>query len=384
MSDLPHLRDLYRLPYSKNDNPNAWVEITTVCNMRCPGCYKGCNIPGNEGVHEPVDTVMEVIREMLRLRNCSQVLLSGGEPLMHPQIIEIVSKIKEMGLYPFIHSNGTLLTEELLRSLKNAGLTGILIRTDSLMYEGERQSEKELNAKRDKYADIIRKIGGINTGFVCVVDQHNLPEVPVVFDWFRDHCGTVDYMTFIVKRETALNELYDKHVDMIDLKSLVSALRDRVPVSAYCSYLGSQKEDAELKWLQSLWLAGPREIIGFTGPHFMELLQAGLHFFRGKYSYIFRPGHNRITSLEILMLSLPLKAFRKILRHIIFNKPSLLFAKKHVQCLAMVCPPQLGESHINLCDGCPDAVLFEGKLYPSCALEVIKQRGTSLLHKFEV
>ena len=32
--------DLYRLPWSMNDNPIAWLEVTDICNIHCEGCYR--------------------------------------------------------------------------------------------------------------------------------------------------------------------------------------------------------------------------------------------------------------------------------------------------------------------------------------------------------
>ena len=32
--------ELYRLPWSLNDNPIAWLEITDICNLHCEGCYR--------------------------------------------------------------------------------------------------------------------------------------------------------------------------------------------------------------------------------------------------------------------------------------------------------------------------------------------------------
>ncbi len=32
-------RNCYRLPWSLNDNPIAWIEITDICNIHCEGCY---------------------------------------------------------------------------------------------------------------------------------------------------------------------------------------------------------------------------------------------------------------------------------------------------------------------------------------------------------
>ncbi len=33
-------RNLFRLPWSMNDNPIAWLEVTDVCNLACEGCYR--------------------------------------------------------------------------------------------------------------------------------------------------------------------------------------------------------------------------------------------------------------------------------------------------------------------------------------------------------
>ena len=32
---------MYRLPWSKEDNPSGWIEVTTFCQLKCPGCYRG-------------------------------------------------------------------------------------------------------------------------------------------------------------------------------------------------------------------------------------------------------------------------------------------------------------------------------------------------------
>ena len=33
-------RNLYRLPWSMNDNAIAWLEVTDICNIHCEGCYR--------------------------------------------------------------------------------------------------------------------------------------------------------------------------------------------------------------------------------------------------------------------------------------------------------------------------------------------------------
>ena len=49
-------RNLYRMPWSMNDNPIGWLETTDQCNIHCMGCYRQ-QIAG----HKPLDEVKEDI-----------------------------------------------------------------------------------------------------------------------------------------------------------------------------------------------------------------------------------------------------------------------------------------------------------------------------------
>ena len=62
----PDKKNLYRLPWSANDNPIGWVEITDICNIHCDGCYR--MIMG-EG-HKPLEKIKEEILFLKKWRNC--------------------------------------------------------------------------------------------------------------------------------------------------------------------------------------------------------------------------------------------------------------------------------------------------------------------------
>ena len=79
-------RDLYRLPWSKNDNPIAWLEVTDICNLRCEGCYRQ-KLTG----HKPLEQIKEEILFFKEWRNPDNASIAGGEPLLHPEITEIVA-----------------------------------------------------------------------------------------------------------------------------------------------------------------------------------------------------------------------------------------------------------------------------------------------------
>ena len=105
-------RELYRFPWSKNDNPIAWLEVTDICDLHCEGCYRQ-RLTG----HKTLDEIKEEILFFKRWRNPDNVSIAGGEPLVHPQIVDVVAFIAENGMKPIILTNAAKLTPQLLREL---------------------------------------------------------------------------------------------------------------------------------------------------------------------------------------------------------------------------------------------------------------------------
>ena len=59
-----------------------------------------------------------------RLRNVDGISIAGGDPLTHPNVVEIVKEVKRRNLKPILNTNGLALTKELLIELKKAGVFG--------------------------------------------------------------------------------------------------------------------------------------------------------------------------------------------------------------------------------------------------------------------
>jgi hypothetical protein len=154
-----------------------------------------------------------------------------------------------------------------------------------------------------------------------------------------------------------------------------------IPDIRYASYLGSKQEDRGIKWLHSPWVVINKKIIGYTGPKFIEMFQMLHHLFKGKYAYKFGRDRSYLNFIQILMLSLFLKDFRIIARNYskeILGNPVNLFKRATVQMLCYIIPPGFVNGVRDECDGCPDAMLFNGRLVPSCGLEEYKLYGEPL------
>jgi pyruvate-formate lyase-activating enzyme len=378
---LPDITSIYRLPFSKNDNPNGWVEITTDCNLKCPGCYRGCDKDDNPALHEPLEKIFENILEMKKIRNCQIISLSGGEPLLHPDLKSIIRFIKNNGMHPFMHTNGILLTKELVSELKEAGLAGLIIRVDSLS-RSRTTTEEELNTLRQHYGDLVASVKGIHLTFLCVVNQDNLHEIGTIVKWSIMNARLVDFVTFIPFRDIIFNKN-----DKIDTskwvygQDLCSEMRNVLPGVQYAAYLGSKLEITGMKWLQSPYVVMNDKILGYTGPKFVELFQVMHHLFTGKYSYKFGKGRSYLNFIQVLLLSLFLSSFRIIALNFmkeIGRNPVNLFRRSTVQLICYIIPPGFVNGIRDECDGCPDAMLYEGRLVPSCGLEEYKLHGQPL------
>jgi SynChlorMet cassette radical SAM/SPASM protein ScmF len=112
-------RPLQDLPEGVPALNSYYVYMTAGCNLACQHCWLTPTFQSNEGTggHLDYDLFELAIEEGLPL-GLSQVKLTGGEPLLHPDFEKIVKLIKEKGLGVNIETNGILLTKSLVRFLK--------------------------------------------------------------------------------------------------------------------------------------------------------------------------------------------------------------------------------------------------------------------------
>ena len=156
-AELDH-RALYRLPWSFSDNVIAWLEPTAKCNLACDGCYRE-----NIDVHKSLKEVANELDVFSEWRKFDGVSIAGGDPLLHPQIKEIVRVVADRGHKPVLNTNGLALTEPLLRELKEEGLVGLTFHVDSKQGRPgwKKKNEIELNELRLSLAATVARVGGL-------------------------------------------------------------------------------------------------------------------------------------------------------------------------------------------------------------------------------
>lgn len=109
----------------------AW-NLTRRCNLECAHCYISA------GPHETVDSELtaeefrRITAEILALNPAPLFILSGGEPLLRADLSELARFATQRGATVVIGTNGTLLTDERIAELRDAGVTGVAVSVDSL------------------------------------------------------------------------------------------------------------------------------------------------------------------------------------------------------------------------------------------------------------
>jgi len=102
--------------------------LTNRCNQRCVYCFRAAG-PKWQGEfsRDEVFAVIEQAAEM-GLKHCS---LTGGEPTLHADFVDIVVRMLERDIYPYVSTNGTCVSEADLSELRAAGLETIQFSLDA-------------------------------------------------------------------------------------------------------------------------------------------------------------------------------------------------------------------------------------------------------------
>ena len=105
---------------------NITIDVTSKCNLRC----KHCRV--NEiGYDMTLDEIEEVFNKLTDFKPRG-VFISGGEPLIRDDIVEIVKKSKKLAPVTILNTNSLLLTENKLKELIDSGLNYIQVSVDGI------------------------------------------------------------------------------------------------------------------------------------------------------------------------------------------------------------------------------------------------------------
>jgi MoaA/NifB/PqqE/SkfB family radical SAM enzyme len=136
------------------------------CNLACTYCNEFDDV--SDPV--PLDEMLRRIDDLGRL-GTSVITISGGEPLLHPDLDQIIARIRKAGAIAGMITNGYLLMPDRIERLNKAGLDHMQISIDNVMPDAvSKKSLKVLDKKLQmlaEYADFHVNINSVVGGGIA-------------------------------------------------------------------------------------------------------------------------------------------------------------------------------------------------------------------------
>lgn len=121
-------RQLFRQPKLRF----LFFELTDQCNLNCLHCGSGCT--ETHHTYLPMDAISKVMCSVASESQPDSIMIciTGGEPMLHPHIYDVIKLSKELGFAVGMTSNGTLIDDKAAARLVRSGLETISISVDGL------------------------------------------------------------------------------------------------------------------------------------------------------------------------------------------------------------------------------------------------------------
>lgn len=194
-------------------------EVTYRCNARCKHCHLGG--PIDEDAAAP-----ERFGDMCRVLSPVVAQISGGEPLLRKDIMEIIDAIVSSGGAEMVvlTTNGRLLTREKYQALRSAGVDEISL---SLDYPDKRHDDfRAIPGLFDRIVDLLtglRDVKEKGITLACVVQSKNFRDLIKMAEFAREHKVNVSFSTYTWLR-TEDKSWMIPHDDMPEFRAIVDRL----------------------------------------------------------------------------------------------------------------------------------------------------------------
>jgi heme d1 biosynthesis radical SAM protein NirJ len=150
------------------------------CNLQCRHCYSGSADRDFQGELSR-DEIFRVLED---LQACAvpAIILSGGEPLLHPELFAIAKRAKALGFYLGLSSNGTLMDAHKAAQIRAVGFDYVGVSLDGLEAHHDQNRVQE-GAFRQALAGIRAcQQQGVKVGIRFTPTRENSADLPGLFD----------------------------------------------------------------------------------------------------------------------------------------------------------------------------------------------------------
>lgn len=151
----------------------VYLELTRACNLKCIHCLNNSGIKQKDELTK--DELLKLIKKLSSL-GVQEIRFTGGEPLLFNGIYDLIRFATEEGICTSLGTNGTLITKEVAKKLKESGLKKVVVSIDGNKkthdkIRGRKNYQKAMNGL--KY---LQK-NGINVRVNSVIMKSNMDDV---------------------------------------------------------------------------------------------------------------------------------------------------------------------------------------------------------------
>jgi Fe-coproporphyrin III synthase len=172
------------LQFSIDKKPVVVWNMTQRCNLKCVHCYARSEdiCYDNELNRDQALAMMDDLADF----GVPVLLFSGGEPLVHPRLVEYAQYAVSKGMRAVISTNGTLITKEKAQILKDIGLSYVGISLDGLEPTHDLFRGVPGSFKRAMAAIEHCQAAGIKVGLRFTINKRNVQDIPGIFDLLEE------------------------------------------------------------------------------------------------------------------------------------------------------------------------------------------------------
>lgn len=195
----PHLLRTLRVPtrFHFSAPLMGWLEITRRCNLRCPHCFVDAGVKRNGEMSTAC--ILRLLEEWADM-GVFTVVITGGEPTLHPDFLEIVNTAHGLGFAVSIATNGMLLTERLLSQIPQDDVI-ISMSIDEAHGQGAK--------KETDFDYVTRRLlqvrdAGFNTSIMTTTTHDNVRSLDTIITWAIDNDISLRSVPFVPMGRGAL------------------------------------------------------------------------------------------------------------------------------------------------------------------------------------
>lgn len=183
-----NMRELAEYKKGMWENPTLrylFFELTDRCNLYCHHCGSNC---GNHGGFvlslAVIEKVLHSVADAYNSRNI-MVCLTGGEPILYPELLDVIRVSKSLGFPVGMTTNGTLLDPPTAKRLAEAGLDTVAVSLDGIgtVHDDFRCCKGSFIRAMDGIMAL--KLAGIEPQVLTVVHKGNVSALEALYRFLK-------------------------------------------------------------------------------------------------------------------------------------------------------------------------------------------------------